>query len=229
MTRNRTSTSPSPRGSRRPRRALAAAALAAVVGWAGGVPAQQTPEPDRPALQSPILTIDQEELFERSAFGARVRAEITAASAELAAENRRLEGELAEEERRLTALRATTDPAEFARMAAEFDARVVEVRRTQDQKARELSRRPEEARQEFFRVAVPLLAELIRERGALAILDTRAVIISADVIDITDEAIRQIDATLGAGASPPAQDAPPADQPAAPGAGGDEGAPAGRP
>ncbi|MCX7644953.1 MAG: OmpH family outer membrane protein [Rhodobacteraceae bacterium] len=188
--------------------ALLAAALAA------GAPIAQ----DRPAVQSPILTIDQDELFERSAFGSRVRAEITAASADLAAENRRLEAELAEEEKRLTALRQTTDPQEFARMAAEFDARVVEVRRTQDQKARDLSRRPEEARQEFFRAAVPVLADLVRERGALAILDTRAVIISADVIDITEEAIRRLDATLGdgtGGATPPeATEAPDQGRPA---------------
>lgn len=194
MTRNRTSTSPSRHGSRGLRFAqgLVALLLAASAGLAAI-------GQERPAIQSPILTIDQDELFERSAFGARVRSEITAASADLAAENRRLEAELAEEERRLTALRETTDPQEFSRMAAEFDARVVEVRRTQDQKARDLSRRPEEARQEFLRAAVPVLADLVRERGALAILDTRAVIISADVIDITEEAIRRLDATLGDG------------------------------
>lgn len=219
MTRNRTSTSPSRRGSRTLRPALALAALLAGASLPCAAIAQ-----DRPVVQSPILTIDQEELFERSSFGARVRSEITAASAELAAENRRLEAELAEEEQRLTALRATTDPQEFSRLAAEFDARVVEVRRTQDQKARDLTRRPEEARQEFFRAAVPVLADLVRERGALAILDTRAVIISADAIDITEEAIRRLDATLGDGTTPP-DPSPPPQIPPEPGTGNGEGTP----
>lgn len=185
------------------RAVLAAAAMAAGLAAAVPVTAQ-----DRPAaVPSPILTVDQEQLFDRSAYGRRVRSEIEAASAALAAENRRLEAELAEEEQRLTDLRPTTDPAEFQRLAAEFDARVVEVRRTQDEKERALVRRPEEARQEFFRAAFPVLAEIVRERGALAILDTRAVLISADVIDITDEAIRRLDAALGA-EGPDAPEAP---------------------
>jgi Skp family chaperone for outer membrane proteins len=182
------------------RRRLAAALAAA--GLMAGLPAAAQEDP-APGLASPVLTLDQDELFERSAFGQRVRREIEAASAELTAENRRLEAELAQEELRLTELRPTTDPEAFRQMASAFDARVVEVRRTQDQKGRDLSRRPEEARQEFFRAVIPVLADVVRERGAVAILDSRAVIISADLIDITDEAIRRIDATLGDGTATP--------------------------
>jgi Skp family chaperone for outer membrane proteins len=193
------------------------AAAAAAAGLAAVVPAAAQEGP-QPILTSPVLTMDQDELFERSAFGQRARREVEAASAEFTAENRRLEAELAQEELRLTELRPSTDPDAFRQLAAEFDARVVEVRRTQDQKGRDLARRPEEARQEFFRAAIPVLAELVRERGAVAILDSRAVIISADLIDITDEAIRRIDATLGDGTAPPAAppDAPSDPAPGAP-------------
>lgn len=206
------------RGSR-PAVALAVAALAAAL--LAGPPSTAQ---DRLSVPSPVLTVDQDALFERSAFGERVLSEIEAASQALAAENRRLEAELAEEERRLTELRPTTEPAAFREMAAAFDARVVEVRRVQDQKGRELARQPEEARQEFLRAAVPILTRIVRERGAVAILDSRAVILSADAIDITDEAIRRIDAVLGEAADPdggaeagpsapgPAGDAPPPDE-----------------
>ena len=204
MTRNRTSTSPSRRGSDPVRRRLAAALGAA--GVIACVPAAAQ-EGLAPGLASPVLTMDQDELFERSAFGQRIRSEIEAASTELAGQTDRADQQQAQEEQRLTELRPTTDPEAFRQMAAAFDARVVEVRRTQDQKGRDLSRRPEEARQEFFRAAIPVLAEVVRERGAVAILDSRAVIISADLIDITDEAIRRIDATLGDGTGTPA-DAP---------------------
>lgn len=171
--------------------------MAVLVGLAAPAASQEAA-----AVPSPVVTVDQEALFDRSAFGLRSKAEIEAASAALAAENRTLEVELGEEERRLTDLRPATDPTEFRRMAAEFDARVVEVRRRQDQKGRDLARRQEEARQEFFRAALPILAELVRERGAVAILDSRAVILSADAIDITDEAVRRIDEVLGDGSGP---------------------------
>lgn len=184
-------------------------ALAAVLAF--GLAAAPALAQERLTVPSPVLTIDQEALFERSAFGRRAQAEFEEASTELAAENRRIEAELEAEERRLTEDRPGMDPAAFRELAAAFDARVVEIRRTQDQKARELGRRPDEARQEFFRAAVPILTELVRERGAVAILDSRAVILSAETIDITEEAIRRIDAALGDGS----------DAPQAPGAGED--------
>ncbi len=158
---------------------------------------------DRMVVPSPVLTIDQEALFERSAFGRRAQAEFETASSALAAENRRIEAELEAEERQLTEERPGMDPAAFRELAASFDARVVEIRRTQDQKARDLGRLPEEARQEFFRAAIPTLTELVRERGAVAILDSRAVILSAEAIDITEDAIRRIDAELGDGTVSP--------------------------
>ncbi len=196
MTTNRTSTLPSPRGSDRGRATAlrrGIAAICAAVFLTAGQPA--FPQENAP-IASPVLTVDQERLFDQSAFGrAAVRA-LEAESAALAAENRRIEAELTEEERRLTAERATDDPAVFREKAAAFDAKVVEIRREQDQKARDLSRRPEELRQQFFRAAIPVLAQLIRERGAVAILDSRAILLSADVIDITDEAIVLIDQAL---------------------------------
>lgn len=179
------------------RRALAA--LLAGVLSATAAPAQDGAAP----VASPVLTVDQEALFARSAYGQRVQTDFEAASAELAAENRRIEAELEAEERRLTEQRPGMDPAAFRQMAAAFDARVVEIRRTQDQKARDLSRTPEEARQQFYRVALPVLTALVRERGGVVILDSRAVLLAAESIDITDEAIRRIDAELGDGAGLP--------------------------
>ncbi len=182
-------------------RALRVALVACVLTLPWAAQAQ-----DRPS--SPILTIDQEALFERSAFGRRLQAELSAAAAALAAENRSYEAELAEEERQLTEKRATMEPAAFRELAAAFDAKVVEVRREQDQKGRDIARRPDEARQRFFRAVIPVLTEIVRERGAVAILDARAILISAETIDVTDEAVRRIDATLGDGSGVVAPDAP---------------------
>jgi Skp family chaperone for outer membrane proteins len=180
------------------RRALWLRALALAAAFLGGpATAQESTAP------SPVLTIDQEALFARSAYGRRIQAEIEAAASALAAENRAIEAELTAEERALTEERAAMDPEAFRARAAEFDDRVVEIRRAQSEKERDILARPETARQEFFRATLPVLTELVRERGAVAILDTRAVILSADAIDITEAAIARIDAVLGDGASPP--------------------------
>jgi Skp family chaperone for outer membrane proteins len=193
------------------------AALAAVALAVGLTSPARSQTQDPPPFRSPVLTVNQEALFDRSDYGSRIQRELEAASAALAAENRTIEAALSKEEQDLTDARATTDPAEFRTLAEAFDTKVVEIRRQQDQKERDLLRRPDEARQEFLRAALPVLAQIVQERGAVAILDARAVIISADIIDITEEAIRRIDATLGDGSATPAPaPAPEAPAPEAP-------------
>jgi Skp family chaperone for outer membrane proteins len=201
-------------------RGAGAAAAVAVALWGTGAAAQGfslgetvgegagTPGPDAFPLarpESPVLTLDQERLFAGSAFGQRVADELQAASAELAQQNRRIEQDLTQEERALTEQRDTLSTEEFRARADAFDARVVALRRQQDAKAVALQRREEAERQAFLRAALPLLADLLADLGAVAILDDRAVLFAAGAIDITDRAIRRIDAEIGAGAalSPP--------------------------
>ncbi|MCB2135039.1 MAG: OmpH family outer membrane protein, partial [Rhodobacteraceae bacterium] len=168
-------------------------------------------------LRSPILTLDQERFFNGSLWGQRAQAEVDAASATLSAENRRIEAELTGEEKELTEKRATMPADEFRTAADAFDARVTEIRREQDGKAREIGRILETERQQFYQAALPILGEVLQSRGAVAILDVRAIFVSADAIDVTDDVIATVNARLGSGA-PEAQDAPPVTPP-------DEGAP----
>ncbi|TCP40945.1 periplasmic chaperone for outer membrane proteins Skp [Rhodovulum marinum] len=148
-------------------------------------------------LRSPILTIDQDRLFTDSRFGQALVESLEAESAALAAENRRIEAELIAEERALTERRTGLPAEEFRALAEAFDAKVVEIRRAQDTKSRALNQRSEADRQAFYRQALPLVAEIVRERGAVVVLERGAVILSAEQVDITDEAIQAIDRTLG--------------------------------
>jgi Skp family chaperone for outer membrane proteins len=159
------------------------------------------PEPD-----TPILTIDQDRLFRESAYGRHVEQELERLTGELAAENRRIEAELTEEERRLTELRPTLGPREFTARADAFDARVGEIRQTQDAKGRDLARRREIARTDFIRSVLPVLSNIMRERGAVAILNAQTIFLSFDAIDITGRAIQRIDQRIGEGPGlPPAR------------------------
>ncbi len=150
----------------------------------------------RGLIQSPVLTIDSDRLFENSDFGRETVKEFEALGAALAAENRRIEEALATEERELTELRPTLPPAEFRVLADAFDEKVQETRRTQDAKGRDLNADLEERRVIFLNAAVPILEQLMREAGAAMVLEQRSVFISSNAVDVTGIAIERLNLVL---------------------------------
>lgn len=147
-------------------------------------------------IQSPVLVIDQDRLFAETRLGSRAQADFEAHAQALAAENQRIEAELIAREQELTELRPNTAPEEFRAMADEFDARVERIRSEQDEKARLLNRSREEARQNFFGEVAEIISEIVRDKGAVVVIDRRDVFLSADRIDITEEAIALVNEKL---------------------------------
>ncbi len=194
---------------------LATLGLAAVLsaGQASGQEALQFP--------SPILTLDQEALYNGSLAAERISEEIERRGDELAAENREIEARLVAEELELTEMRPTMDPEAFGQLADAFDEKVQRLRAEQDAKTRELQRLRDRERQTFLRRISPILGEIVRERGAVVVLDRRSVFLSAESIDITQEAIDRINAAFEEDEALPGPDAsepePPAPVPTAPG------------
>jgi Skp family chaperone for outer membrane proteins len=181
-------------------RAAAALVLAAVL--AGPAPAQDSAPPV--AAPAPVLTLDQDRLFLESAFGKAAAARADADEAALLAENREIFAALEAEEKDLTARRATTSAADFTALAQAFDAKAEDIRAAQDAKGLEITRKRTEDRRRFYDVALPILAELMTELGAVAILDKQTVILSYDRNDMTDRAIARVDKVLGDGSKAPA-------------------------
>ena len=165
--------------------------------WAGAVQAQEPPLP-----RSAILLIDPSRFFAQSVYGRQIAAQEDL----LRAENRRIEAELAAEEQALTEARATMEIAAFRAQADAFDQRVQQIRRTQEGKAQQLVQMRQEAQQEFGARAQPVLEDLMQEAGATVVLSTQSVVSHAGAIDITDIALRRLNARL----------LPPAEQPAPP-------------
>ncbi len=178
--------------------ALVLAAMLALVAGAAPGRAQELG-----LVQSPILTIESERLYAESAFGRRVAREIEADSAVLAAENRRIEAELTAEEKALTERRPEMQPEGFRTLADAFDAKVQDIRRAQEAKARAISMRQEASRVTFLRAARPILESLMRDARAAVILERSSVFLSTNVSDVTDLAISRIDAVLGEGPETP--------------------------
>ncbi|MFM2355462.1 MAG: hypothetical protein RLZZ528_1198 [Pseudomonadota bacterium] len=155
------------------------------------------------AVQSAVLTLDQKRLFAESLWGKRVSASVTEDSRALQAENRTIEAALAAEEESLTARRASLDPAVFRQEADAFDEKVTGIRAAQEAKSREIAGRHENEEQAFLDAALPVIGEVLRARGAVVVIDRAMVFVSANSIDVTDELIQRIDATLGDGTAAP--------------------------
>jgi len=149
--------------------------------------------------QSRILTIDPDRLFAESARGREILQQIESETAALAAENRLIEADLISEEQALTDRRAELPASEFRALADAFDEKVQEIRATQDQKTLDLIARRDAARQGFISDSVPVLATILRERGAVILLNRDSVFLSADAIDITDATIARIDSGFSQG------------------------------
>jgi len=147
-------------------------------------------------VATPVLVVDSERIFAESKIGARITKSLEARLEDLVAENRRIEAELTTEEQDLTEKREQLAPDAFRELADGFDAKVQRIRAEQDTKQRELQRLRDEERQGFLDAVAPILSGIARERGALLILERRTVLLSAEGIDITDEAIARIDRAL---------------------------------
>ncbi len=181
---------------------LGAAHLLPAPGRAQELPAgSSSAASSAPVRLAPILTLNQERLFRASLYGERAIRERDRALAELARENRRIEAELTQEEKDLTERRKALPAAEFRKLADAFDEKVQGIRRAQDEKARAIVGRYEAEQQRFFGLVLPLLSEIVSERGASAIIDSRVIIVATGDIDITDEALRLIDARIGEGSA----------------------------
>lgn len=152
-----------------------------------------------PIAVAPLLALDSERLFSGSAFGKTVIARQEEDSRALIEENRRIETALETEEKDLTTRRATMSRDEFKPLSDAFNQKVEGIRKAQEAKSRELTRRFEADRQRFLEAARPILGEVMLARGAVAVIDNRAVIVGFDNIDITDAAIARLDAAFAEG------------------------------
>jgi len=181
------------------------AAVLVLGGLAGVVPPAGAQ--DIGVVQSDILVLDPERLFEQTRLGRNMRAEHQAKREELAARNRKLESELEAEEQRLTDLRAETAPEDFRDMADAFDEKVQKLRRDSERRVRDLERERERLPLMFLRAVEPVLTDLMRNASGVVLLDARTVLFRADAVDITDTAIARIDAEIGDSIdTPPATD-----------------------
>jgi Skp family chaperone for outer membrane proteins len=155
----------------------------------------------------PFLIINQEHILTGSRTGQEILAAEDGERDKLRSEARALDAAFEAEERRLTEQRPTLAPAEFRRLSDEFDARVVKVRREQDERSARLAQEFDQRRRQFYARVAPVLVQLMDRYGARAILDENTVLLADQSLNITAAVVAEIDA--GEGATAP-EGAPPA-------------------
>jgi len=183
--------------------ALPGLALCAALAFGALAPVQAQQAPAAAGTQAqaplPVLTLDFEKLFENTRWGKRIRTDLAAASQALNTENNRIADDLVAEEKDLTTRRATLAPDVFRKEADAFDQRATGIRNAQKAKAQALSTQFDADRQAFFNAVAPLLDEVLAARGAVVVLDRRAIIRGLNQADITDDLVALMDARRGEG------------------------------
>ena len=128
-----------------------------------------TPDGGLGGTEAALLTVDQDLLFVRSAWGLRAQSVTDTELQKIATENDRLATQLSEEEAQLTEQRATLDPAEFRRLAEAFDLRATQVRRERAQLLKDLDVWAEADRAAFYRAALPIMGDMMQELSLIHI------------------------------------------------------------
>ena len=163
-------------------------------------------------MASPFLIINQERLLTGSKTGQEILAEEERQRDTLRSEARALDASFEAEERRLTEQRPTLPPEEFRKLSDAFDARVVEARRQQDERAGALAQEFDQRRRAFYARVAPILVMLMDRYQAKAIFDETSVLLADQSLNITEAVIAEIDARA-AEAAPEAAPAAPAPEP----------------
>ena len=147
--------------------------------------------------KSYVFTVDMTKLLKSSDLGKNIIAANNFARKKLQSENEELEKKLLLEEKELSELRKSLSVEEFRPKALEFDKRVTIIREEQGNKEEFLNKKARKEESDFFKRIYPLLYKILIERGGLILVDQRNIILWDNSVDITDDAIQEINKSLG--------------------------------
>ncbi|EKE72037.1 OmpH family outer membrane protein [Celeribacter baekdonensis] len=208
--------------------AMLGAGLAVVTGAPPAL-AQEAPSRATPQVQSeqpqaqqiqaeqifPILAFDRARIIAQSQMGVALEAQIESERAALLAENDQIYADLEAEEQEISDQRKMMSEEAFRARAAEFDAKVTEVRAQQDEKAQAVQRLYDSALEEMETEMNTVLTRVARDLGAVVVFERQQVYLMSGSIDVTKVVIDRLDAiqaqrdaaTATAPKEPPAEDA----------------------
>jgi Skp family chaperone for outer membrane proteins len=146
------------------------------------------------AAQNPVVTVDLDRLINETQIGRYLSFQMNEEAKSLQAEMNVIEADLSAEEDELIKKRETLDIEDFRVLAKAFDEKAVRLRQEQQAKIQAITEESSRRRQDLLRSFVPVLSQVMRNRGATVLLDRRSVVLDDRAsVDITDVAIMIID------------------------------------
>lgn len=165
------------------------------------VSAQELPA-SPPVLSAPLTqlaVINFDLLFNQTAFGTWVREQRNAAWFALGRENNAYDEQFNNEESVLASIKSTLEEKDFNERAVNFNAKVDDQRRIQDEKLEKIELWVDQQREFFVSVVNELLPYVARQYGLKLVVDSNAVAWHRDSIDLTPEMRAVIDIALASG------------------------------
>jgi len=143
-----------------------------------------------------ILVVDMQRVQRDAAAAVSVREQSDALRTELETIIAERAQQITAEEATLAEERADLSDAEFAERVRAFEERVFANRDFAQRESGKLQTLLAQASNTLRRRIAPILAAIMRERGAQLMLDTSQVVLSADTLDVTEEVLLRLDAAL---------------------------------
>ena len=148
-----------------------------------------------------VVVVDMQAVLRDAAAAEALRAIETEERVALRARLDSLTEAFRDEEAAIAEARDTMAPDAFDVRVRDFDQRVRAARQEAQESSVAFQNRFAEAFGALEKEAGPVIARLMRERGAAVALDRRTVLVVDDGADLTAEVIRRLDATLPASAA----------------------------
>ena len=143
-----------------------------------------------------ILIVNQARIHLQAAAAQEITREEQARNAALRDAYDRIRSQLRDREREMIDLRATLPKEEFDALAAAFERDVRASRNGVEGNRRLIQGALAQAKEVLALALQNVLVEIMKERGALLILDEKTSIAHAAALDVTDEAIARLNLAL---------------------------------
>ena len=145
-----------------------------------------------------VLIVDMQRIQREAAAAVSVRAQTATLRAELEKTIAARAKEISNEEAELAKLREGLSDSEFRARILAFEQKVFANRDFAQRESGNLQSQLAGASNRLRNRIAPILANIMRERGAQVMLDSSQVVLSADILDVTDEVIRRLNLAMPA-------------------------------
>lgn len=143
-----------------------------------------------------VALFDKESLFRESSVGKDLRKQLDDLRAKFQGDLSRRQEDLKKKEGDLRNRQAILSAEAFEAERKKFEEEVGGAQSQFEDRNREIQAAVARAEEEITKATTPILAEIMRQKGATLLLDKALVLISVNEFDITSEVIKKLDGAL---------------------------------